>query len=93
MFSDAFRVIDLSGKSVTLPLLSFAKLSLALIQVLKDCRDLITQANEGNFSCIVITATISFAKIAQLDAWYHRSHLGETISDLYLKGKIGLENL
>jgi hypothetical protein len=54
---------------------------------------LITQANEGNFSRIVITATVSFAKIAQLDAWYHRSHPGEITSDLHLKGKTGLEKL
>ncbi|KAJ6038140.1 hypothetical protein N7499_003480 [Penicillium canescens] len=93
MFSDAFRVIDSSGKTATLPRLSFAKPSSTLIQVLKDCRDLITQANEGNFSRIVITATISFAKIAQLDAWYHRSHPGETTTDLHLKGKSGLEKL
>ncbi|KAF5861160.1 hypothetical protein ETB97_000534 [Aspergillus alliaceus] len=93
MLSDAFRAIDTSRKSATLPRLSLAKLSSTLIQVLKDCRDLITQANEGNFSRIVITATVSFAKIAQLDAWYHRSHPGETTSDLHIKGKPGLEKL
>ncbi|KAJ6003313.1 hypothetical protein N7451_005860 [Penicillium sp. IBT 35674x] len=91
MLSDAFRVIDSSGKSATLPRLSLVKPLSTLIQVLKDCRDLITQANKGNFSRIVIMATVSFAKIAQLDAWYHRSHPRETSSDL--KGKMGLEKL
>ncbi|PLB49662.1 hypothetical protein P170DRAFT_384852 [Aspergillus steynii IBT 23096] len=93
MFSDAFRVIDSSAKSATLPRLSFANPLSTLIQDLKDCRDLITQASKGNFSRIVITATISFAKIAQLDAWYHRCHPGETTSDLNLEGKTGLEKL
>ncbi|PYI22896.1 hypothetical protein BO99DRAFT_377209 [Aspergillus violaceofuscus CBS 115571] len=93
MLSDTFKVVDSSGKSATQPRLRFAKPSSTLIQVLKDCRDLITQANEGNFSRIVITATISFAKIAQLDAWYHRSHPGTTTSALHLKEKNGLEML
>lgn len=91
MLSDAFRVIDSSGKSATLPRLSLAKPSSTLIRVLKDCRDLITQANKGNFSRIVIMATVSFAKIAQLDAWYHRSHPRESSRDL--KGKMCLEKL
>ncbi|KAJ6126000.1 hypothetical protein N7471_010493 [Penicillium samsonianum] len=94
VFSNIFRVIDSSGKSATPPGLRFTKPSSTLTQVLKDCRDLITKANERNLSRIAITATISFAKIAQLDAWYHRTHPGETTIDFLLKEKYtGLEKL
>lgn len=51
--------------------------------MLKQCRDLITQANGRSLSRIVIRATISFAKIAQLDAWYHRTHPVETTTNLH----------
>ncbi|OQD75670.1 hypothetical protein PENDEC_c006G04360 [Penicillium decumbens] len=63
----------------------FTKLSPILSRVLKDCRDLITQANERSLYRIVITATISFAKVAQLEAWYRRTYPLETILDLHLK--------
>ncbi|KAL4865893.1 hypothetical protein BDV12DRAFT_210786 [Aspergillus spectabilis] len=85
LFGDIFRVIDSSRISVTPPPRGFTKPLSNLAQVLKDCRDLITQANEGSLSRIIIMATISFAKIAQLDAWYHRTHPGETAIDLHLK--------
>ncbi|CAG8096658.1 unnamed protein product [Penicillium nalgiovense] len=78
MLRNAFRVIDTNVTSASLPLKSLPNSAAALIRVLHDCRDLIAQANEGNFSRIIIMATISFAKIAQLDAWYHRSHPGDT---------------
>jgi hypothetical protein len=51
--------------------------------MMEDCRNLITQPNEGSLSRIVITATISFAKIVQFVAWHHRTHAGEK-SDLHL---------
>lgn len=78
MLRNAFRVIDTNVTSASLPLKSLPNSAAALIRVLHDCRDLIAQANEGNFSRIIIMATISFAKIAQLDALYHRSHPGDT---------------
>ncbi|KAJ5887927.1 hypothetical protein N7495_007968 [Penicillium taxi] len=89
VLSDIFRVIDSRGRYAAPP-----RLKITLTKALKDCRDLITQANEGNLSRIVITATISFAKIAQFDAWYQRTHPGEVTTDLHLKEKYkGLEKL
>ncbi|KAK5991678.1 NFX1-type zinc finger-containing-like protein [Cladobotryum mycophilum] len=40
---------------------------------LKDCRDLITQAKEANLSRVVIAATLAFAKLSHLEAWYYRN--------------------
>ena len=94
MFSDVLRKTNLRGKSATPLPLRFTKLKSTLIEVLGDCRDLINQANEESLSRIIITATISFAKIGQLDAWYHRTHPGETTSDLHFKEECaGLERL
>lgn len=96
IFGDVMKVINSGGKSTTRPGLrpSVAKWLSALIKLLKDCRDLITLAKKGNFSRIVITATITFAKIVQLDAWYHRTHPGETTVDPDLKEKYtGLETV
>lgn len=94
VISDIFKVVYSSGSSTTPLRLQFTEPSSILTKMLKDCRDLITQANEGSLSRIVITATFSFAKIAQLDAWYHRTHPGETPKDLHLKeGYAGLEKL
>ncbi|KAL2824414.1 hypothetical protein BDW59DRAFT_180278 [Aspergillus cavernicola] len=94
LFGDILRVMDSSRKSVTPPQGRSTKPLSILPQVLKDCRELITQANEGSLSRIAITATISFAKIAQLDAWHHRTHPGETTIDLRLKEEYkGLEKL
>ncbi|KAJ5508052.1 hypothetical protein N7527_010195 [Penicillium freii] len=61
---------------------SVTKVSPMLTRVLENCRDLITQAHERSLYRIVITATISLAKIAQLDAWYRRTHPAKTTSDL-----------
>ncbi|KAJ5559577.1 hypothetical protein N7513_001976 [Penicillium frequentans] len=61
------------------------KVSPMLTRVLENYRDLITQAHERSLYRIVITATISFAKIAQLDAWYRRTHPAKATSDLNLK--------
>lgn len=58
------------------------KVSPMLTRVLENYRDLITQAHERSLYRIVITATISFAKIAQLDAWYRRTHPAKATSDL-----------
>ncbi|KAJ5578691.1 uncharacterized protein N7459_007655 [Penicillium hispanicum] len=82
MLRDVFRAMDKNKTSASLPLKILPNSAAALIRLLRDCRNLITQANERNFSRIVITATISFAKIAQLDAWYHRSHPGDTRNHL-----------
>ncbi|KAJ5938042.1 hypothetical protein N7454_004384 [Penicillium verhagenii] len=68
------------------------KLLTRLSQMLWDFRDLISQANKGSLSRIAITATISFAKIVQLVAWYHRTHPGVTKDKADLQGKLtGLE--
>jgi hypothetical protein len=94
VISDIFKVVDSSGNSKTPLWLNFTEQSSILRKTLKECRDLITQANEGSLSRIVIMATISFAKIAQLDAWYHRTHPGETPKNLHLKeGYAGLKSL
>jgi hypothetical protein len=96
MFGDILKVMDSRGRSTTQPRLklSFTKRSSALIKLLENCRDLITLANKRNLSRIVITATISFATIVQLDAWSHRTQPGETTIDPDLKGKHpGLETL
>lgn len=84
VFSYIFKVID-SSKNPSKPRLNFTNLSSILTQLLKDCRDLITQAHEGSLYRIVITATISFAKIVQLDAWYRRTHPGDTTLDQHIK--------
>ena len=87
ILSHVFRV------TAKLPRQQFIKAPSTLVQVLSDCRDLITRANEGNFSRIVIAATISFAKIAQLEAWYHRAHPEVTTSGQYPKEMPGIEKL
>ncbi|KAJ5631320.1 uncharacterized protein N7484_011420 [Penicillium longicatenatum] len=96
MFGDILKVMDSRGRSTTQPRLklSFTKRSSALIKLLENCRDLITLANKRNLSRIVITATISFATIVQLDALSHRTQPGETTIDPDLKEKHpGLETL
>ncbi|KAJ5817143.1 hypothetical protein N7447_009376 [Penicillium robsamsonii] len=79
-----FKVIE-SNKNPAQARLTFTNLSSISTQVLKDCRDLITQADERSLYRIVITATISFAKIAHLDAWYRRTYPAETTLDLHPK--------
>ncbi|KAL5337619.1 hypothetical protein BJX70DRAFT_409080 [Aspergillus crustosus] len=49
-----------------------------MTQALTACRDLITEATKANLFRIVITATILYVQIAQLESWYHRTHPGET---------------
>ena len=94
-FSDIFRLINSSGLSVIPARLKITPASLSTLTLfLKDCRDLIIQANEGSLTRIVIMATLSFAKVAQMDGWYHRTHPGETPNDLHLEeGYEGLRNL
>jgi hypothetical protein len=82
MLSHKFKVINSSGKSATPQSKIFAKPPPNLTGVVKDCLELITQANKAGLSRIVIKATILFAKIAQQDAWYHRTYPGETTVDL-----------
>ncbi|KAJ5422986.1 hypothetical protein N7445_011094 [Penicillium cf. griseofulvum] len=84
MFSHMLKLIE-SRKSPAHAQLTSTKLSSILTPVLEDCRDLITQADERSLYRIVITATISFAKIAQLDAWYRRAYPTETTLDLHPK--------
>jgi len=83
VLSDMFRVVHSSEKTAAIRRLRFTKPSSTLTPVLKQCRDLITQANGRSLSRIVIRATISFAKIAQMDAWYHRTHPVETTTNLH----------
>lgn len=94
-FSNIFRLINSSGLSAIPARLKISPKSLSTLTLfLKDCRDLIIQANEGSLTRIVIMATLSFAKVAQMDGWYHRTHPGETLNDLHLKEEYkGLENL
>jgi hypothetical protein len=49
---------------------------------LNDCQALIRQAMGASLSRIVIAATLAFAKVAQLDAWYHRTHPGLTTTSV-----------
>ncbi|KAJ5123521.1 hypothetical protein N7448_009618 [Penicillium atrosanguineum] len=91
-FSDICGLISSSGISAISARLKLPQNSLTLF--LKNCRDLIVQANEGSLTRIVIVATLSFAKVAQMDRWYHRTHPEETPNDPHLKeGYKGLENL
>lgn len=53
------------------------------IPFLKDCRDLVMQAKGARLSRVVIAATLVFAKVSQLDGWYHRAHPGQTTDDTY----------
>lgn len=85
VLSDMFRVVHSSEKNAAIRRLRFTKPSSTLTPVLKQCRDLITQANGRSLSRIVIKATISFAKIAQLYAWYHCTHPVETTTNLLPK--------
>ncbi|KAJ5545400.1 hypothetical protein N7461_007704 [Penicillium sp. DV-2018c] len=78
MFSLSCKAAESNESGKTRSILVFFMLS----QSLKNCRDLIAQANERNLYRIVILATISFAKIAQLDAWwYRRTHPAGTPVD------------
>ncbi|KAJ5670146.1 uncharacterized protein N7477_005509 [Penicillium maclennaniae] len=65
----------------------------ALAPFLKDCRDLIIQAREASLTRIVIMATLTFAKVTQMDGWYHRSHPGEIPNDHLKERYKGLGNL
>ncbi|KAH6893145.1 hypothetical protein B0T10DRAFT_436979, partial [Thelonectria olida] len=63
--------------------------------LLKDCQALITQAKGARLSRIVIAASLTFARMAQLDAWYHRSHPGlatATVIGLGRSKDTGLES-
>lgn len=75
MLSEVVKSMD-SGKSSTEPpgKKSALQPSSACGKLLKACREVINQANEGNFYRITIAATITFVKVAQLDAWYRRAH-------------------
>ncbi|KAJ5144090.1 uncharacterized protein N7515_002877 [Penicillium bovifimosum] len=84
-FSLVFKVAESrKDRAETRPALALSPNSV-LPQMLKDCRDLITQADERRLYRIGITATISFAKIAQLDAWYRRTYPAEETLDPHCK--------
>jgi hypothetical protein len=87
------KVIDSDGYFPKLKP-SLTEPSSILTRVLKDCRDLIIQADKGSLSRIVITATITFARIAQLETWYRRTHLEATRMVVHLKENYtGLEKV
>ncbi|KAJ5154999.1 uncharacterized protein N7500_010438 [Penicillium coprophilum] len=79
--SHLFRVAE-SRKNPLEVRPSVTKASPMLTSMLANCQDLITQAHERSLYRIVITATISLAKIAQLDAWHRRTHPAKTTSGL-----------
>jgi hypothetical protein len=93
MFNDVFRLLHPSQKAKIAPERGLTKLLSAVTKALRACRDLITQAHERSLSRIVIMATISFAKIAQMAAWYHRTHPGQTSIDANEDEDVSLERL
>ncbi|KAJ6113799.1 hypothetical protein N7523_007116 [Penicillium sp. IBT 18751x] len=93
-FSDILKLIQSSALSgITARMKPYQALFSTLPPFLKDCRDLIIQANEASLSRIVIMATLTFAKVTQMDGWYHRSHPEEIPNGQLRKGYKGLGNL
>ncbi|KAJ5915677.1 hypothetical protein N7466_011610 [Penicillium verhagenii] len=94
MWSDFVEVMESRSDFAASSTPTGEKLLKRLSRMLCDFRDLISQANKGSLSRIAITATISFAKIVQLVAWYHRIHPGVTKDKADLQDKLtGLETL
>ncbi|KUL81355.1 hypothetical protein ZTR_10622 [Talaromyces verruculosus] len=81
LLRNAFTIMDAREKNAT-QWLKFTKPA-NLPEVMNNCRDLITRASQAYLSRMAISGIISFARISQLDAWYHRTHPTET-SDLHL---------
>jgi hypothetical protein len=94
MFNDVCRLLHPTQKAKITPERGLTKLLSAVTKALRACRDLITQAHERSLSRIAIMATISFAKMAQMVAWYHRTHPGQTSIDANKDEKdVSLERL
>lgn len=88
---DKFRLLN-SNTKIEEPIL-VVQLNKLTIPFLEDCQDLIIQAKDGSLSRIVITATLSFAKISQLFGWYHLTHPPPTNGKPGQRGKsTGLES-
>ncbi|KAI2785918.1 hypothetical protein POX_h09681 [Penicillium oxalicum] len=79
--SDIIRLMDSNKKSLHPPRIESNLTLSSWTRLSKGCRDLITQANDGHFFRISIEATIIYAKIIQLEAWYRRNGSKQGTSD------------
>ncbi|CAG8125180.1 unnamed protein product [Penicillium nalgiovense] len=89
---DEFRLLNSNAKIDETILI--VQLNQLTISFLEDCQDLIIQAKGGSLSRIVITATLTFAKISELVGWYHRTHPvpGKDETRLERRKSTGLES-